>query len=152
MMDWLDELKQIRDDDSRKRQEEIKALDLSVLGRQDVARQILKHSEAHNLLRRVNGALLANRGVIETLETSKYDCAIALVWQGRISEAQKPIKDGSSSNPHYYIAVSTKGKSLYVNHKELAGFTPEHLRLALVEAAKNPLSTTPKKPNSPNKK
>ncbi|MCB0191406.1 MAG: hypothetical protein KDJ65_05630 [Anaerolineae bacterium] len=113
-MDWLDELKNIREEDDRQRQKEIEDLDLSLLGKtqDDIAYQILKHAEAHNLLRRVNSVLLANKGVIEPMETTKYDYALALTWQGRVSDAKRPAKN--SSDPQYFIVVSIRETSMYV--------------------------------------
>ena len=56
--DWLNELQKLREEDEAKRQAELDELDLSVISRQNQAAQILRDSDAHNLLRKVQKVLL----------------------------------------------------------------------------------------------
>jgi hypothetical protein len=145
MTDWLDELYQLHEQDKAKRQEEMAQLDLSILGKhRPTSTGILRHSNALNLLRRVQKALLNGKGVIEVFDQkSDYDHALTLVWQGPISAARKP--NPNDLEPYQYILVGVKDARLYVNGKEVNPPHPENLKAALVEAAKNPAKSKPNK-------
>lgn len=137
MGNWLDELEQIRKDDEVEQDEKQLELDLSILGNQGQASSVLRVSEAHNLLRRVNNVLLNGKGTIDFFDTTQeYDRAIILVWQGSVSKARVPNPDDPTD--FYYIMVGARAKTLYVNDRKLKDITPEALKNALVWAAKNP--------------
>ncbi len=136
--DWLTELQKLREEDEAKRQAELDELDLSVISRQNQAAQILRDSDAHNLLRKVQKVLLNGKGIIDIFDrTKQYDRAIALIWQGPISDARIPKPD--DPDDYHYILVGAKGDNLYVNGRRLKGTTPESLKSALVWASKNPM-------------
>jgi hypothetical protein len=136
--DWLTELQKLREEDEAKRQAELDKLDLSVISRQNQTAQILRDSDAHNLLRKVQKVLLNGKGIIDIFDrTKQYDRAIALIWQGPISNARIPKPD--DPDDYHYILVGAKGGNLYVNGRCLKGTTPETLKSALVWASKNPM-------------
>jgi len=136
--DWLTELQKLREEDEAKRQAELDELDLSVISRQNQAAQILRDSDAHNLLRKVQKVLLNGKGIIDIFDrTKQYDRAIALIWQGPISDARIPKPE--DPDDYHYILVGAKGDNLYVNGRRLKGTTPETLKSALVWASKNPM-------------
>jgi hypothetical protein len=136
--DWLTELQKLREEDEAKRQAELDELDLSVISRQNQAAQILRDSDAHNLLRKVQKVLLNGKGIIDIFDrTKQYDRAIALIWQGPISDARIPKPD--DPDEYHYILVGAKGDNLYVNGRRLKDTTPETLKPALVWASKNPM-------------
>jgi hypothetical protein len=137
--DWLNQLRQLREQDKASRQPAEKEQDLSLLQAQRVqqAADLLRQTDALNLLRQVQKALLDGKGVLDVFEqTQRYDRAISLAWQGPISEARKP--DPKSTAAYQYILIGVREGKLYVNDKELAVATPETLKKALVEAAKKP--------------
>lgn len=140
---WLDELQQIRDEDAvqQKQAEKLPTpkIDLSVLSshRDKSAADLLKHCNAHNLLRRVQHALLAGKGVIDLVDQSgQYDRAMTLMWQGPVSAARRP--DPEDPEEYHYIVVGVRAGKLYVNSHEVTPMTPEALKTALVKAAKKP--------------
>lgn len=143
MTNWLDELYQLHEEDKAKQQE--KNLDLSVLEKdRPTSTGILRHSNALNLLRRVQKALLNGKGIIEVLDhNNEYDHALTLIWQGPISAARKPDPDGPEE--HKFILIGAKDARLYVNGKEVMPPHPENLKASLVEAAKNPGKAKPNK-------
>jgi hypothetical protein len=135
--DWLDELDQIRRTDETQQKEKQLDIDLSVLGNREKAVSALRISEAHKLLRRVQSVLLSGKGTIDIFDSTKqYERAIALVWQGSVSNARTP--DPDDPEDYKYIMVGASGTTLYVNGKKLDSITPEALQKALVWAAKNP--------------
>ncbi len=143
MTDWLDELDDIRKDDETKQQEQKAKIDLSSSNRYEQATSVLKICNVHTLLRRVNGALLHDKGVIDIFDrTDEYDRAITLVWQGSVSKARTP--DTTDPSEFQYIVVGAKGSKLYVNGRNLKSNTPETLKKTLVWAAKNPKKQAPK--------
>jgi len=90
---WLDELYNLREEDKARRQTEPEPLDLSVLTaqREKQAADVLRQADAHNLLRRVQRALLDGKGIIDIFEhKSNYERLITLVWQGSVSMARNP--------------------------------------------------------------
>lgn len=132
---WIDELNELHEADKKKQQEQAE-LDLSVLG-QPTAADILRSIEAVKLLKRVQNVLLRGGGTIDVYERrGPYDRAVTLVWQGPISAARKPNPEDPSD--YYFIAVGVKGKQVFVNDNQLTTPTPDELRKALVEAAKQP--------------
>lgn len=138
--DWLDELHQLRDQDKASQQAAIEPLDLSVLAAKHAAQQaadLLRQTNAHNLLRQVQKALLDGKGVLDVFEKSdRYERAISLSWQGSISAARKP--DPKNPEAYQYILIGVREGKLYVNDKEVPLPTSEALKKALVEAAKKP--------------
>ena len=66
-----------------------------------------------------------------------YDRAIALLWQGPISDARLPRPD--DPDEVYGIVIGAKGDKLYVNGRQVSPVTPEGLKPALVWAAKTPI-------------
>lgn len=144
---WLDTLAKIRQSDKTEHESDTKPnpsdLDLSVLGKQNQAARLLSMCDAHNLLRRVQGILLAGKGTIDIFDRAKeYDRAIALVWQGPVSQARIP--NPQNPEPYQYILVGATSKKVFVNGRELDFITPEALKRALVWAAENPLRWVPK--------
>jgi hypothetical protein len=136
---WLDELHQLHEQDKTSQQADIEPLDLSVLSAQRVkqATDLLRQVDAHNLLRQVQKALLNGKGVIDVFEhTKRYDRTISLAWLGPISAARKP--DPKNPEAYQYILIGVRGGKIYVNDKEITPATPEALKIALLEAAKNP--------------
>jgi len=135
--DWLDELQKLREDDEAKQQAQVETLDMSVLTRQNEAGQALRQCDAHNLLRKVQKVLLGGKGVIDIFDTTQqYDRAIALIWQGPISNARIPRP--KDPDDYFYVLVGAKGDKIYVNHRRLKNSTPEALKSALLWASKNP--------------
>jgi hypothetical protein len=136
--DWLDELNELREADKARREAETKAQpqDPAVLRREQAA-LTLRKCEAHKLLRRVQGVLLAGKGLIDIEHTGDYDRAIALLWQGPISDARLPRPD--DPDEVYGIVIGAKGDKLYVNGRQVSPVTPEGLKPALVWAAKTPI-------------
>ena len=136
---WLDELRQLHEQDKTSQQADIEQLDLSVLSAQRVkqAADLLRQADAHNLLRQVQKALLNGKGVIDVFEhTKRYDRTISLAWQGPISAARKP--DPKNPEAYQYILIGVRAGRIYVNDKEMTPATPEALKIALLEAAKKP--------------
>lgn len=131
--DWLDKLDKLYDDDKRELTQETRFENV-----QSDADTILRACDAHNLLRRVQGVLLRGKGSIDVSDKwNSYERAIALVWQGRVSQARRP--DPRKPADCHCIVVGAKAGKLFVNDRQLSGFTPEALKAALVEAAKKPL-------------
>ena len=136
---WLDEIRQLHDQDKASRQAAVEPLDLSVLpsppGKQ--AADLLRQADALNLLRQVQKALLNGKGVLDVFEqTKRYERAVSLAWQGPISAARKP--DPKNPVEYQYILIGVGEGKLYVNDKEVNPVTPDALKVALVEAAKKP--------------
>jgi hypothetical protein len=139
---WLDALMEIRQEDKAKHEAEVKAetseLDLSVIGKQNQATRLLSMCDAHKLLRRVQSLLLNGKGMIDVFDrATDYERAIALVWQGPVSQARIP--NPQDPEPYQYILVGATSRKVYVNKRELEFSTPEALKEALVWAARNPL-------------
>ncbi len=139
---WLDALIEIRQDDKAQHEaeakEETSELDLSVIGKQNQATRLLSMCDAHKLLRRVQSLLLDGKGMIDVFDrTNDYERAIALVWQGPVSQARIP--NPQDPEPYQYILVGATSRKVYVNKRELEFSTPEALKEALVWAARNPL-------------
>lgn len=141
--DWLDELRKIREEDQARVQAQTDELNLSMLNRKNQAIDVLRQSDAHNLLRRVQKVLLDGKGVIDIFDTTKqYDRAIALIWQGPIAQARLPRTEDPEE--YHYILIGAKGDKLFVNDRLLESATPEMLKSALVWASKNPLRQSSK--------
>lgn len=138
--DWLDELHQLHEQDKASQQADIEQLDLSILASKQAAQQavdLLRQTNAHNLLRQMQKALLEGKGVLDVFgKSDRYDRAISLSWQGSISAARKP--DPKNPEAYQFILIGVREGKLYVNDKEVAPTTPEVLKKALVAAAKNP--------------
>jgi hypothetical protein len=136
--DWLDELNELREADKARREAQAKTqpVDLNVL-RRELASLTLRKCEAHKLLRRVQGVLLAGKGLIDIERTGEYDRAITLLWQGPISAARLPRAD--DLDEVYSIVIGAKGNDLYVNGRQVSPVTPEALKSVLVWAAGNPI-------------
>ena len=80
--DWLDELRKVREEDQARVEAEIDELNLQVLDRKNQAIEVLRQSDAHNLLRKVQKVLLGSKGVIDILDTTEqYDRALTLVFR-----------------------------------------------------------------------
>jgi hypothetical protein len=135
--DWLDELQKLRAEDEARQQAQEEPVDTGVLNRQNQASQALRQCDAHNLLRKVQKVLLGGKGVIDIFDTTQqYDRAIALIWQGPISNARLPRPE--DPDDYLYILVGAKGDQVYVNHRRLKKITPEALKAALLWASKKP--------------
>ena len=135
--DWLEELQKLRAEDEARQQVQEEPVDMSVINRQNRAGQALRQCDAHNLLRKVQKVLLGGKGIIDIFDTTQqYDRAIALIWQGPISNARLPRPD--DPDDYLYILVGAKGDQVYVNHRRLKNITPEGLKAALLWASKKP--------------
>ncbi len=138
--DWLAQLSQLHEDDKTKYQAEAQAE--AKKKRQEEARknqvsQLLRQSKAYEILRQVQKALLAGKGVLDVFEASDdYDRTITLAWQGPISNARKP--DPEDPEDCHYILIGVRAGKLWVNGKQLPSATPDALKAALVQASKNP--------------
>ncbi len=144
--DWLDELYNLRAVDKSRRQAETDLLDLQALAaqRDQQAADILRQTDAHNLLRRVQKALLDGKGLIDFFEhESEFERLMTLLWQGPLSAARSPNPEDPEE--YQYIAIGVRRGKLYVNDDEVASLTSEALQKALVKAAKNPGRTRPGK-------
>ena len=138
--DWLAELSQLHEEDkvkhlakaeaeAKKRQEEE--------ARKNQVSQLLRQSRAYELLRDVQKALLAGKGVLDVFEASdNYDRTITLAWQGAISNARRPNPEDPDNC--YSIQVGVRQGRVWVNGKPLSSPTPEALKIALLKAGKNP--------------
>jgi hypothetical protein len=141
-MDWLDDLNKIREDAEKLDKEVTDGLDLSILGRgksekPEFKKNLLIVVDAHNALRRLNQVLLGGKGLIDVFDSTKtFDYVIGVVWQGSVA---KPLRPNPNNPGDYsFILVGCKADKVYVNGQVLDLNTPEALKQALVEAAKNP--------------
>jgi hypothetical protein len=135
--DWLNQIKQLHEEDKRRLQGEQKLeQERQVQARRDIAIKLLGQSKAHELLRQVQKALLNGKGLLKVLDQSEeYDQAIVLMWQGSISAARTPDK---ANEDYSYILVGVKENKVWVNGTALAQPTPEALKVSLLEACKKP--------------
>lgn len=102
---WLEQIKQLHEQDKIRRQGERKPAAQSQ-SRRERAADLMRQSKALELLRQVQKALLNGAGVIRVFEEPKeYDRAMVLMWQGPISAARKPTEGGADVS---YIIVSVK--------------------------------------------
>ncbi len=109
--------------------------------RQQQANRLMQDSRAHELLRQVQKALLAGKGVLRFYtNVGGYDQAVALLWTGPISRAEKPVKDDKADG---MILVGARDGQLWVNEAPLPEPTPPVLKQALLVACRE-LITTPK--------
>lgn len=141
--DWLDELRQLHEEDKVRRQAEVEPLDLNFLAaqRNQQAADLLRQVDAHNLLRQVQKALLGGKGTIVILRQAKnYDSAIGLTWQGSFSIARKP--DQKNAEVYNFILIGVYHGKLYVNSQEVEPATTAAVKDALLKAAKNPAQTS----------
>lgn len=132
---WAAQLRQLHDADKAKRQAET-AQQLRTQGRQQAEVELMRQSKAHALLRQVQKAYLDGEGVIKVFENVE-GCSVVLVlmWQGPISAARVPDR---LEEPYSYISVGVKDGRLWVNGKALSKATAEGLRVALLQACKEP--------------
>ena len=135
--DWLNQIKQLHDEDKLRLQgEQEQEQERQAQARRDVAMKLLGQSKAHELLRQVQKALLNGGGILKVLDQSEeYDQAIVLMWQGSISAARKPDK---ANEDYSYILVAVRDNKIWVNGTALAKLTLEALKLSLLEACKKP--------------
>ncbi len=136
--DWLDQLKQLHEADREKQQaQKPDQTENLVQKKREAAIKLLRQSRAHDLLRQVQKTLLNGGGTLEVHDqTSDYERAITLVWQGPISAARRP--DENDSEPYYYILVGVRQDKLWVNGKSLKDTSSEALKVALLQASKKP--------------
>lgn len=134
--DWLQQLRQLRENDRTRRQDRPGARE-QVHSPQRQASDLLRQARAHELLRQVQKTLLDGQGLLDIFERKgQYDRVLTLVWQGPISAARKPDPDDPAG--YSYILVGVRNGRLWVNGKALPEATPAALQAALVLAAKNP--------------
>lgn len=137
---WLNELQKLYEADKVK-QETAEAEAKRVTERQQQAAQIMQDSRAHELLRQVQKALLSGQGVLRFYTNAGgYDQAVALLWQGPISRAEKPVKDEKADG---LILVGTRDGELWVNEAPLLETTPQALKEALLEACRELVAPPP---------
>ena len=130
--EWLDELRQIYEEDRARRE----AREKSRAEREPrkTAGQFLKQCRAHELMRHVQKALLDGGGTLRFYEdVGGYDQAVILMWKGPISNAAKlaDIEDVDTS-----IIVGANGEGVFVNDRKLSDASPEALRDTLLELAR----------------
>ena len=145
--DWLAQLKQLYQDDLDQR-EAIATTEQELADQKKAVEEaiavLLRNSQAHELLRRVQKALLNGKGTLTVYDkTRKFDRAIVLAWQGPISDARRPLPD--SGEPINFILVGVRQGKLWVNQQPLDAPTPTALKAALLAAGKNPAIQPPKK-------
>ena len=143
---WLDELYKLHEADKAKHHDVVSKLDLSVLSsKRKSGTATLRQSEALNLLRRVQKALLGGKGVLDTfVNQNHYDKGICLMWQGPVSAARNP--NPADPEDYHYILIGARDGKLYVNSQPLEFVTPDALKAALLKAAKSPGKVKPGKP------
>ena len=138
--DWIEELRQLHEADKAKHQAEAKTEDQQQhkkKAQRDKAIDLLRQSQAHELLRQVQRTLLAGQGTLDILDqASDYERVITLVWQGPISTAQRPNPEDPAA--YNYVLVGVRQGKLWVNGKRVSSATPEALKAALLRACKNP--------------
>ena len=138
--DWLEELRQLHEADKAKHQAEAAARQQQQKkkkAQRDKAIDLLRQSQAHELLRQVQKTLLAGQGTLDILDqASDYERVITLVWQGPISAAQRP--NPTDPEEYNYVLVGVRQGQLWVNGKQVPSATPEALKVALLRACKNP--------------
>jgi hypothetical protein len=133
--DWLAQLRQLHEADKAKR--EAATPKLPEPPPQNQAAELLRHLQAHQLLRQTQKALLGGQGTLDIFDRAgDYDRVITLVWQGPISAARKP--DPNDPEPYNYILVGVRQDKVCVNGQPLPEATPEALKAALVAASRQP--------------
>lgn len=137
---WLAQLRQLHDEDKARREAEAAQQQQQAQQeqtQQDAIIALLKESRAHELLRQVQKALLDGNGTLSVYDKARtFDKAIVLAWQGPISDARRPAPD--SPDPVFFILVGVRQGQLWVNQRPVKTPTPNALKAALLEAAKNP--------------
>ena len=145
--DWLEELGQLHEADKTKHQAETPAKKQQQQKKQaqrDKAIDLLRQSQAHELLRQVQKTLLAGQGTLDIFDhASDYDRVITLIWQGPISAAHRPNPE--DPEVYNYVLVGVRQDKLWVNGKQVPSATPEALKVALLKACKNPGRAKPGK-------
>ena len=132
---WLNQLRQLHDTD--KAQREAQKPKKPEKPPESRASEILRKSQAHQLLRQVQKFLLNGGGTLDIFDRAgDYERGITLAWQGPISEARKP--DINDPEPYNYIVVGVRNDALWVNGKRLADTKPNTLKEALLTASQNP--------------
>lgn len=130
---WLAELERLRAEDKAV-QDAAAAQARLVEQQQQKAAQLMQDSHAHELLRQVQKALLAGKGVLRFYTHSGgYDQAVALLWQGPISQAEKPVKDDKAEG---LILVGTREGQLWVNEVKVPEPTAQALKQALLQTCR----------------
>ncbi|MCL4868567.1 MAG: hypothetical protein KJ063_06355 [Anaerolineae bacterium] len=140
--EWLAELEQLHQTD-KKIQEAAAAQAQSAELRQQQATQLMQDTRAHELLRQVQKTLLASQGVLRFYTNAGgYDQAVALLWQGPVSQAQKPVKDELADG---VILIGTREGQMWVNEEPLPEPTPQSLKQVLLltcrQLVSSPLDT-----------
>jgi hypothetical protein len=135
---WLAELEQLHQADKVVQDAAAEQTRLATQ-RQQQASQLMQDSHAHELLRQVQKALLAGKGVLRFYTNAGgYDQAVALLWQGPISRAEKPTKDEKADG---LILVGAREGQLWVNETPLLETTPSALKQALLAACRELVNT-----------
>jgi hypothetical protein len=138
--DWLEQLNQLHEADKAKQQIKTEAQtkqEQAEQARRKQAIDLLRQSQAHELLRQVQKTLLGGGGILDIFNQSGgYERVITLSWQGPISAARRT--NPADSEEYSYIMVGVRQERLWVNGKPVADNTPEALKMALLEACKNP--------------
>lgn len=131
---WLAELEQLYQADKAVQDAAAEQTRLATQ-RQQQASQLMQDSRAHELLRQVQKALLAGHGVLRFYTNAGgYDQAVALLWQGPISRAEKPLKDEKADG---LILVGVREGKLWVNETPLSESTSAALKQALLAACRD---------------
>lgn len=131
---WLAELADIRAADAAA--QENQAQQAAAVDARAQANEILVHSQAHRLLRQVQKVLLNGGGSLKAYErSSQYTMALALMWQGPVSNPSLPVR---RDVPTYYLIIGVKSGVLWVNDRTLPDAEPATLKQALVAAARQP--------------
>ncbi|MBP7998537.1 MAG: hypothetical protein KA314_15875 [Chloroflexi bacterium] len=131
--EWLKELEKLHEADKAVQDAAAAQVQLAEQRKQRAA-QLMQDCRAHELLRQVQKALLGGKGVLRFYTNSGgYDQAVALLWQGPISQAEKPVKDEKADG---LLLVGTREGQLWVNEMPVAAPTAPALKQALLEACR----------------
>ncbi len=140
---WLDELRQLHEDDKALHQVKIERQqrqEQEEQAQRNLAFELLQQSQAYKLVRQVQKNLLGGGGALDFFDNAyDYERVISLVWQGPISAARRPNPNDPAE--YSYILVGVKKGKLCVNGQPLPASTPTALKNALLKAAKNPERT-----------
>jgi len=135
---WLAELEQLYQADKVVQDAAAEQARLAIQ-RQQQASQLMQDSRAHELLRQVQKALLAGKGVLRFYTNAGgYDQAVALLWQGPISRAEKPVQDEKADG---LLLVGTREGQLWVNEVPVPEPTAVALKQALLAACRDLVTT-----------
>ena len=138
--DWLKQLQQLHDADKAKREAESNKKSQQKKEEQRQQQQainLLRQSQAHELLRQVQKVFLGGGGTLNiSNQVGNFERVITLSWQGPISAAHRLAPE--TEDDISYIMVGVRQGELFVNDKRVSPPKPEALKSALLQACQNP--------------